>query len=75
LATAAKFDVDGFVIDSILLDSDPEELSERLRQRYPAKCLILVGEGSEHFDFAVPQSDPAAVVEWLIGRFGKPRLQ
>jgi hypothetical protein len=73
LATAAKFDVDGFILDSILLDN-PEELSRQLRQRYPAKCLVLVGESSEHFDLAVPQNDPAVVVEWLIGRFGRPHL-
>ena len=73
LATAAKYDVDGFVIDSLLLD-EPARLGEELRRRYPAKVRVLVGDDgtSDGFDVVFPPGHSGKVVEWLIARFGEP---
>jgi CheY-like chemotaxis protein len=74
-ATAAKFDVDAFVVDSVLLDVDLSELSRELRKLYPSKPLILVGDDpAEGFDAIIPPGNVGAVVEWLTQRFGTPKL-
>ncbi|MGE5112626.1 MAG: hypothetical protein ACM3JB_17305 [Acidobacteriaceae bacterium] len=75
LATAQRYDVDGFVIDSLLLDLDPAELGSRLSTLYPPKPRILLSDDeAPHYDKVLPPGNPAAVVECLIGLFGNPRL-
>ena len=75
LATAERYDVDGFVVDSIVLDADPRELGRELRSRYPAKPRLMVGdEQSEHYDVVIPAGRSQLVVDWLIERFGVPKL-
>jgi CheY-like chemotaxis protein len=74
-ATAAKFDVDAFVVDSVLLDVHPAELSRELRRLYPAKPMILVGDDPvEDFDAVIMPGRVSAAVEWLTQRFGTPKL-
>ena len=74
LATAAKYDVDGFVIDSVMLDEHPDKLGAELRRLYPSKVRILVGDDgiNDGFDAVIPQGQTGKVVEWLIARFGEP---
>ena len=75
LATARKYDVDAFVIDSVILDVHPNELTQELRRLYPAKPLVLVGEDPQDgVDAVVPQGNPALVVEYLLQKFGQPRV-
>jgi hypothetical protein len=75
LATARKYDVDAFVIDSVILDVHPNELTQELRRLYPAKLLVLVGDDSQDgVDAVIPQGNPALVVEYLMQKFGQPRI-
>ena len=74
-ATAAKFNVDGFIIDSVVIDMHPADIGRQLRERYPQKPRILVGEDPDSaFDMKFAQDDVPGVVEWLLQKFGKPRL-
>jgi hypothetical protein len=75
LATAAKYEVDGFVIDSLLLDERPAELGRELRRLYPAKPRLLVGDDpAGEFDQVFPAGNPGRVVDWLIEKFGYPLM-
>lgn len=73
LATAERYDVDGFVVDSIVLDRDPLELGRELHTLYPHKPRLLIGdEQHEEYDSTINPGKPQVVVEWLIDRFGVP---
>lgn len=75
IATAEKHDVEGFVVDAVLLDKHPAELGRELRKLYPSKVRILVGEDCPGiFDACIPPGKASAVVEWLIEKFGRPGL-
>lgn len=74
LATARKFDVDAFVIDSVLLDASPEELIQELQRLYPAKPCVVVGDETvEGCDVTFAPGNANAVVTWLTGKFGDPQ--
>ncbi|HET9697244.1 MAG TPA: hypothetical protein VFP40_10290 [Terriglobales bacterium] len=71
LAVAARYDVDGFVVDSILLDVHPSELARELKRRYPSKPRVLVGDDpAEDYDAVLPPGNPARVVDWILNKFG-----
>ena len=76
MATAQKFDLDGFVIDSVLLDEHPAELIRELRRLQPSKPCILVGdEDIDGVDAKFQSGNVAAIIEWLVGKFGNPQLE
>jgi hypothetical protein len=76
LATARKYDVDGFVIDSVLLDAHPGDLARELRRLYPSKVCVLVGdEQTDCCDVSFPAGNPGAIVDWLIKKFGNPQSE
>jgi hypothetical protein len=71
LAVAARYDVDGFVVDSVLLDVHPSELARELKRRFPSKPRILVGDDpADDYDVVLPPGNPAKVVEWITQKFG-----
>ena len=75
LVAADKFEVDGFVVDSILLDMPAADLGRELRRLFPSKPRVLVGDdASDAFDTTIESGGVAEVVEWLLQRFGQPRL-
>jgi hypothetical protein len=75
IATAARYDVDTFVIDSIILDKHPSEVAEELRRLYPSKPCVLIGDDhARDYDAAFSSGDTAAVVGWLIEKFGMPEV-
>jgi hypothetical protein len=72
-STAARYDVDGFVIDGVVLDEHPSKLSEQLRRLYPSKTQVFVGDDVvETADVVIASGHSSGVVEWLIGKFGQP---
>jgi hypothetical protein len=74
-ATAAKFDVDAFLVDSVLIDVQLPEVSQELRKRYPSKPLLLAGDDPvEGYDAIISADQPSKVVEWMIERLGMPQL-
>lgn len=75
LATATKYDVDAFVIDSVLLDTHPAELIRELRRLYPSKPCLIVGDDTAEDCDALPAGNNAAVVEWMMQRFGDPQRE
>lgn len=76
LATAERYDVDGFVIDAVVLEMSLSELGKRLRERYPDKLLVLIGDDAvEGFETTLPAGNPAGVVEHLLNKLGTPRLE
>ncbi len=73
LATAARYNVDGFVIDSVILDENPATLGSELRRLYPSKPRVLIGDDtSDGFDVVIAAGQVSGVVEWLLRRFGQP---
>src|SRR6185369_12293652 len=75
LAVAARYDVDGFVVDSVLLDVHPSELGRELKRRFPSKVRVLVGEeSSPEYDVVLPSGDPHIVVDWLVNKFGPAKV-
>ena len=75
LATARRYDVDGFVIDGIILDVHPADLIKELRRLYPGKVLVQVGEDAqEGVDATLPIGNPAPLIEYMIQRFGQPQV-
>ena len=75
IATAEKYEVDGFVVDAVLLDKHPAELGRELRKLYPSKIRVLVGEDCpDVFDACIPPGNINAVVDWLIAKFGRPEF-
>lgn len=75
LATAARFDVDGFVIDSVVLDVHPAEVARELRKLYPRKPRLLLGDDiADEFDAVFPAGNFSAVVRYLLERFGQPKI-
>ncbi len=75
MATARRYDVDGFVIDGVILDVHPSDLIKELRRLYPGKVLVQVGEDvQEGVDATLPLGNPAPLVEYMIQRFGQPQV-
>jgi hypothetical protein len=75
LAVAARYDVDGFVVDSVLLDVHPSELARELKRLYPSKPRLLVGDDhSDEYDAVLPPGNPRHVVDWVLERFGPARM-
>lgn len=73
LATAAKYDVDAFVIDSVVLDEHPARLGQELRRLYPSKPRVLIGDDvADDYDVQIAQGDLTKVVEWAVSKFGEP---
>jgi len=79
LATADKFNVDGFVFDC--QDNDNEELCESLKDRFPKKPLfVLVPESqangtSPTADYVIPAGDIEALVKTVVTVLGEPRAE
>jgi hypothetical protein len=75
MATARRFDVDAFVVDSVLVAPNPCELCEDLKRLFLRKPLIVVGEadgtGADH---VVEANNPVALLECVLGIFGEPKL-
>jgi hypothetical protein len=75
LATAQKYPVDGFVVDSIILDLPLAELGAEIGRRCPGKPRVLVGDESvANFERVLPSGNPGAVVECVRELLGTPRL-
>ncbi len=75
LATAARYDVDAIIIDSVVLDADPSQLGKELQARYPRKLRVLVGDESpDSFDHRVASGNPRAIVELLIDKLGPAEI-
>jgi hypothetical protein len=75
LATADKFNVDGFVFDY----RDEEELCQSLKERFPKKPLFVVvlkskmNGNSPRADYVIPAGDLSALVTAVLSVFGEPR--
>ena len=75
LATAEKFNVDGFVFDC----QDAEELCNSLKHRFPKKPLFgmvprsRVNGKSPGTDYVIPAGDSSALVRAVLSAFGEPR--
>jgi CheY-like chemotaxis protein len=75
LATAERFDVDGFVIDSVMVERHPCELCTELKRMHPKKPLILIGETDGVLaDHVLPMNDSAALLELAIKVWGEPKI-
>ena len=79
LATADKFNVDGFVFDC--QDNDNDELCESLKDRFPKKPLfVLVPEShtngtSPTADYVIPAGNVEALVKTVMAVLGEPRAE
>jgi DNA-binding response OmpR family regulator len=75
LATAKRFDADGFIVDSVMVEPEPCELCADLRRLRPGKPLIVVGDpegtGADHVVIA---NDAGALLECAVRVFGEPRV-
>lgn len=79
LATAQRIDVDGFVLDCAPGFAGSFELCELLKQRYPKKPIFAtIGEkarGPKTADYVIRGDDPRILLDAVLKRFGKPKLQ
>ena len=79
LATADKFNVDGFVFD--FQDQDDEELCQSLKRRFPKKPLFAMvskshmNGNSPETDYVIPARDSGALVTAVLSAFGEPRAE
>jgi hypothetical protein len=80
-STAAKFDVDGFVLDHVPGSETADEVCESLKERYPGKTIFLVSTPaadklslSKSADQIVSSADPQEILEAALRVFGRPRL-
>jgi hypothetical protein len=80
-STAAKFDVDGFVLDHIPGSETANEVCESLKERYPGKTIFLVAAPTadklslpKSADEVVSSADPQEILEAALRTFGRPRL-
>ena len=77
LATADKFNVDGFVFD--YPDQDDEELCRSLKHRFPKKPLFAMvpkshmNGHSPEADYVIPAGGSRALVSAVLSAFGEPR--
>ena len=77
LATADKFNVDGFVFDC--QDQDDEELCQSLKHRFPTKPhFVMVPKSrmngkSPRADYVIPAGDSGALVTAVLSAIGQPR--
>jgi response regulator RpfG family c-di-GMP phosphodiesterase len=75
LATAIRYDVDGFVVDSVMVEPAPCELCQEIKRLHGRKPLIVIGDaegtGADH---VVDTSDTAALLECALRVFGEPKL-
>jgi hypothetical protein len=75
LATARRYDADGFVVDSVMVEPEPCALCAEIKKLYLRKPLIVIGDaegtGADH---VVETNDAAALVECAIRVFGEPML-
>jgi len=75
LATAQRFDVDGFVVDTVLVEPEPCELCRQLKQLFPRKPLIVVGESEgSNADHVVDANDATSLMDCATRVFGEPKL-
>lgn len=79
LATADKFNVDGFVFD-FTEDEGFAELCESLNSRFPRKPLFILAPASHSngkslkAHYIIPVDDPAGLVNAALAAFGSPRV-
>ena len=75
LATAERFAIDGFVVDSVMIEQSPCGLCKDLKRIHPGKPVIVIGEaeGAEA-DHVLVANDPAALLELAIKVFGEPKV-
>jgi len=75
LATASRYDADGYVVDSVMVESEPCVLCAELKKMSARKPLIVVGEaegtGADH---VVEANDVAGLLECVTRVFGEPKL-
>jgi hypothetical protein len=80
-STAARFNVDGFVLDHIPGSETATEVCESLKERYPGKTIFLVAAPTadklslpKSADQVVSSADPQEILEAAVRVFGHPRL-
>lgn len=75
LATSQKYEADGFIVDSVMVEPNPCELCAELKRSFARRPLIVVGEaegtGADH---VVEANDVSALVECALRVFGTPKL-
>lgn len=80
LATADKFNVDGFVFDCAGEDANCSEICESLSSRFPTKPLFVLIPASQmngkspKGNYILPAGDPCALVNAALAAFGSPRV-
>jgi hypothetical protein len=75
LASAQRFDVDGFVVDSVLVQSDPCQLCSDLKRAFARKPLIVIGEAEgTGADYVVEANDAMALLDCAVRVFGAPKM-
>jgi hypothetical protein len=76
LATAAKFDADAFVIDTLLPDPDLKDIGTTLKERFPRKPVVAVGaDGAEiKADRFVEVGRPEELCVVMTELLGEPKI-
>ena len=79
LATAQRVDVDGFVLDCDPGVAGSNQLCDLLKQRYPKiPIFATVGDkarGPKTADYLIEGNDPRTLLDAVLKRFSKPKLQ
>jgi|SRR5689334_11606558 len=79
LATAQRLDVDGFVLDCDPGVAGSNQLCDLLKQRYPKKPIFATvadkARGPKTADDLIEGDDPRALLDAVLKRLGKPKLQ
>ena len=79
LATAQRVDVDGFVLDCDPGIAGSNQLCDLLKQRYPKKPIFATvahkADAPKTADFVIEGDDPRALLDGVLKRLGKPKLQ
>jgi CheY-like chemotaxis protein len=76
LSTAAKFDADAFVIDTLLPDPDVMLVTEVLKQRFPRKPVVAVGADRSEVkvDRFVEVGRPEMLCTVMTELLGEPKI-
>lgn len=75
LATAQRYDADGFVVDSVMVEPAPCELCQEIKRLHGPKPLIVIGDAEgTGADYVLETNDAAGLVECALRVFGEPKM-
>ena len=79
LATAQRVDVDGFVLDCDPGIAGSHQLCDLLKQRYPKIPIFATvpdkAHGPKTTDYLIEGDDPRDLLDAVLKRLGKPKLE